>query len=697
MLRRIGRICGAVVCTLVTLFSWTNRPAHGAAAPASEFYVLKGDYKEITDKGTIRFLVHGGADYLPRAKDPRAAERALAEDLAKRLGVKAVFVSVAEQDDLIDQLNDGHGDVIIGSFAVTAGRSKLIGFSRPIRFVDQWVVTHANDISIQSLEDLADQDVTVREGSSYAEALNNTGLKGLRINVAPETMQTFDLLQKVGRGDEKITVADSDLFESAKAFAPNIRAAFKLVEKQPIAWGLRRNNPELKAAIDAFLVEEALTSGEDEIYFAGLNEIKKRKILRVLTANTSSTFFIYKGEQLGFEYELAREFAKSLDVLLEIIIPPSRAALLEYLDSGKADLIAAGMTRTPEREKRYAFSAPYQFVSELLIVPAKDKTTKGLNDLKGKTISVRKSSSYYETLMTMQDSLGFKIALLPEDLETEDILTQVGAGKIAATVADSNIVQLELTYNNNIRSVGPLGDIREIGWMMRRDQSELKKEADSFFKHLYKEPLYNILVKKYFKDFKGGSAQQKLRADRGGQLSPYDALVKKHSRAYELDWRFITAQMYQESNFNPGATSWVGAKGLMQVMPRTAQELRIDNLEDPNNGILAGVRVMARYSNYFNSPEISARDRLRFALASYNCGPGHVYDARDLATEMGLDPNRWFGHVEKAMALLSKPEIAKKVRYGYCRCEEPINYVTQIQNRYDHYVQIVPMVDVAKH
>jgi len=113
-------------------------------------------------------------------------------------------------------------------------------------------------------------------------------------------------------------------------------------------------------------------------------------------------------------------------------------------------LIVAGMTRTPEREKKFAFSARYQFVSELLIVPAKDKTTKGLPDLKGKAISVRKSSSYYETLMNFRDSLGFKIELLPEDLETENILAQMAAGKIAATVADSNIVQLELSYNNNI-------------------------------------------------------------------------------------------------------------------------------------------------------------------------------------------------------------------------------------------------------
>ena len=186
------------------------------------------------------------------------------------------------------------------------------------------------------------------------------------------------------------------------------------------------------------------------------------------------------------------------------------------------------------------------------------------------------------------------------------------------TVADSNIVQLELTYNNNIRSVGPLGDVVEIGWMMRQNQNELKSEVDAFMKKLYKGTFYNIMVNKYFKNFKGGHSEQKLRADRGGQLSPHDPLVKKHARAHEMDWPLITAQIYQESLFDPKATSWVGAKGLMQVMPRTAQEVRIGNLEDPNNGILAGIRVMAQYLNYFNSPEISAKDRIRFALASYN-------------------------------------------------------------------------------
>jgi membrane-bound lytic murein transglycosylase F len=682
MTRGVGMLALCLAAFLPALV-WAQ-----TAAPPS--YTLKGDLSEIKGKGTLRFLYYGEADHLPRSGDPRAAERALAEAMAQKLNLTPVFVPVGEQDDLITELNDGHGDVVIGSFSVTTERSKRIAFSRPIRFVDQLVVVNAADTSVQELADLTGRDVTVREGSAYAEALRNANVKGIRIKAAPETLQTLDILQKVSRGEEKITVADSDLYATALSFAANLRSPFHLVDRQPIAWGLRRTNPDLKAVIDEYLVENALTAGQGAPRMVDLEEIKQRKVLRVLTRNTSTTFFVYRGEQLGFEFELAREFAKSLGVRLQMIIPPSREALLQYLAEGRGDLVAAGMTRTPEREKKYAFSAPYQFVSELLVVSSRDTKTRGLTDLKDKTISVRKSSSYYETLTNLQDRLGFKIELLPEELETEDALAQVGDGKIFATVADSNIVELELTYNSKIRSVGPLGDIGEIGWVMRQDQPALKGEVDAFMKKLYKGTFYNLMVSKYFKNSKKTLTGPGVRPDRGGNLSPYDSLVKKHARTYELDWRLITAQMYQESGFNPKVTSWVGAKGLMQVMPRTGQELKVTNLEDPDQGILAGTKLMARYSNLFNSPDIPAKDRIRFALASYNCGPGHIDDARGLAKEMGLDQNKWFGNVAQALLLLSKREIAKKARYGYCRCEEPVKYVSEIQERYDLYVKIVP-------
>jgi peptidoglycan lytic transglycosylase F len=675
--------------TLVLMQLVTTATEDEHTSPA---YTLTGDLPEIKQKGIIRFLVHGEVDHLSRGGDPRVIEQELARDFAKKLGLKPLFVPVAEPDDLISELNKGFGDVIVAAFAITPERNKQIAFSRPIRFVDQVIVVRASDTSIQGIDDLSGQEVTVRPSSSYAEALRGLKEKGIRIKSAPENLDTFDLLQKVGRGEENITVSDSDIFAAAFSFEPNIRSPFKLIEKQPIAWGVRKNSNNLKAAMDAFLVEHALTEYKSGAYFADLGKIKQRKVLRVLTRNSSNTFFIYKGEQLGFEYELAQEFAKSLDVRLEIIVPPTREALFQYLEEGKGDLIAAGLTRTPEREQKFVFSTPYQFVNELLIVPAKDTTTKGLSDLKGKKIYVRKSSSYYETLSSLKDVLGFEIEILPEDLETEDILSQVGAGKITATLADSNIVEMELTYNDNIRSVGPIGDLKEIGWVIRKDQPELKAAVDVFLKKLYKGVFYNITVKKYFKNPKQMRiATGRFPTDKKNQLSPYDAFTKKHARAYEFDWRLVTSQMYQESRFDPNTTSWVGAKGLMQLMPRTAQELKINDVVDPNNGILAGVMLMARYMSLFNDPGVKGKDRIRFALASYNCGPGHVQDARLLAKDMGLNPNKWFGEVEKVMLLLGKPEIAKKARYGYCRCDEPVKYVSKIQSRYDTYTTLVPL------
>jgi extracellular solute-binding protein (family 3) len=232
-------------------------------------------------------------------------------------------------------------------------------------------------------------------------------------------------------------------------------------------------------------------------------------------------------------------------VRLEIIVPPSREALFQYLDEGRGDLVAAGLTKTPEREQKYAFSAPYQFVNELLVVPAGDTTTRTLADLKGKKIAARKSSSYYQTLKDFQGELGFQIDVLPEDLETEDVLVEVGERKIAATLADSSIVQIELTYNDAIRSAGPVGDVKEVGWAMRENQHELKAAADGYLKQLYKSTIYNMTVAKYFTNAKQRRfGTRAARSDKaGGQLSPYDALVKKHARTWELDWRLVTSQI----------------------------------------------------------------------------------------------------------------------------------------------------------
>src|SRR5262249_28326593 len=180
MYARIRTLLISAACGLVALTLGPILGVDAADAPSAPVYVVKGDLAEVKSKGAIRFLVHGDADYLPRAGDPRAAEHALAEDLARKLGLNAVFVPVAEQDDLITELSEGRGDVIVGSLAITAERSKRIAFSRPIRFIDQLVVVRASDTAVQQLSDLAGQEVVVREGSSYAEALRAAKVKDIK-------------------------------------------------------------------------------------------------------------------------------------------------------------------------------------------------------------------------------------------------------------------------------------------------------------------------------------------------------------------------------------------------------------------------------------------------------------------------------------------------------------------------------------
>ncbi len=682
----------SVSLSLMVLGGMLGGETSAGARPAGAEALATGDLPAIRKAGALRLLVTA-PEHLQRAGDPKREELALAVAFARKLELRAIPIAVSDRSQLIPALRAGRGDVIVGSLAVTPERADAVAFTRPVRFVAQLVVVPKAERAVRRPADLAGRTVTVRASSSYAAALARlqARVKGLRIKPAGETEDTFDLIQKVARGEEAITVADSDILEAALTFEPGVKAAFALTERDPIAWGIRKENPALKAALDAFLVERALTGSKERTgRRVDLDAIKRRGALRVLTRNSSTTYFLHRGEELGFEYELAREFARTLGVRLELVIPPSRDALAQYLREGKGDLVAAGLAVTAERSREFAFTAPYNRVSELLVVPAKNRTTQSLADLRGRKIAVRLSSSYHQALAPLQARHGFELLAVAEDEETEDILEAVEDGKYDATVADSNIVDVELTFSDGIRSVSPIGDPRDVAWMLRKDQPKLKAAADRFIRKIYRSTLYNLMMAKYFKNERQMRvAASEDRSDKAGQLSPYDDLVKKYAAMYELDWRLVTSQMYQESRFDPGARSWVGALGLMQVMPRTAREVGVGDVRKPEQGIHAGVKVLARYSGIFQDSEISETDRIHFALAAYNCGPGHVADGRRLAADLKLDATRWFGHVEKAMPLLAKRRFARTARHGYCRCSEPVKYVSEIQSRYESYSKLI--------
>jgi membrane-bound lytic murein transglycosylase F len=257
-------------------------------------------------------------------------------------------------------------------------------------------------------------------------------------------------------------------------------------------------------------------------------------------------------------------------------------------------------------------------------------------------------------------------------------------------VADSNIVKRFQTYRQDVQGSLILSEVKPLAFSIRQDAPKLLAAVNAFVTKHRDSKSAGRLYKKYFEDEKRIRRVQPTVGK--GQISPYDDLIRKYARKYGLDWRLVAAQMFQESGFDPKAKSWAGARGLMQVMPRTAREMGFDpkDLYDPETSIAAGTLYMHRMIK-LKSPNLPLDERYRFALASYNAGYGHVIDARKIARTQGKNRNRWFGSVEDAIVLLEKPEYWKKARHGYCRGSEPRTYVQNIERYYKVFSDKAPL------
>ncbi len=685
-------------------------------APAASSYVEKGDLAALQKRGALRVLVFGGGEsFLPRQGTPESYERTLVERFAESLGgegaaLRAEFIRAAEYDELFRLLDEGKGDLIAARTTVTDERAARVSFTRPLKVVREVLVAKKGASGLpKSIAELAGKRVHVREASSYAESLRALAAKeapGLEVVAVPAHLDDEQVVHAVGEGEYALTVIDSDTLQAIEAYNDDVQALFSIREGRQIAWAVRRDAKALKAAADAFLIEHALT-GHTRRQFAGdLDGIRARRVLRVLTRNNGVTYFLHKGRQLGFEYELATRIAKDLGVRLEVVVPPANDQLIDWLNDGRGDLIAASYTANEARRADVDFSAPYLFVDPMLVGKRGMKDPpRTLADLAGRDIHVRAGSSYFERLKELQARHGpFTITVVPEDQETEDILARVVSGEVPLTVADSHILAVEQTYRDDLVGLFPLataaegaldpigkpaGGARPIAFAVRKSAPQLKAFLDGWVKKNYRGVEYNILKRRYFDDKRRIVEVNQGRMSTSGQLSPYDALLQRYAAEYDLDWRLLAAQAYQESRFDPNAESWVGAQGLFQVMPATGAELGFRDLKDPEQGTHAGVKYMAGLIQQFE-PTLPLKERVRFALASYNVGRGHVLDARRLAREQGWDADKWFGNVAKAMLLLQEDRYARRARHGYCRGEEPVAYVSQIQTRYDAYAKLVP-------
>lgn len=432
-----------------------------------------------------------------------------------------------------------------------------------------------------------------------------------------------------------------------------------------------------------------------------LPTILKTGKLRVLAENSSTSYFIYRGKKMGFEYEMLREFARELGVELEIITVDNLDDINRMLNRGEGDLIACNYTVSIGRKKEIDFTVPYLTTKQVLVQqkpagwenldPAsyKRKVLHDPTQLARKKVAVWNNSSYYQRLVNLQEEIGDSIYIQPisGDFSAEDLIEQVSEGTIPYTVVEKNVAEVNSKFYDNIDVDLEVSFNQRIAFGVRKTSPLLKAKMNEWLLRFVQQPSFKYMKYKYFElaqiTINSKEEQSSLG---GGQLSKYDLIFKREAGKYGWDWRLLASLAYQESKFNPNAVSFGGAYSMMQFMPGTGPKYGVYPSSPPEVQIAGGMRKL--YADFQNWKDIpSVEQRQKFALASYNAGLGHIKDAQRLAVKHGLNPRKWDGNVEEMVKNLSHRNYYRDplVKHGAMRGTHTAKYVASIFSRYRTY------------
>ena len=422
---------------------------------------------------------------------------------------------------------------------------------------------------------------------------------------------------------------------------------------------------------------------------ADLPEIQARGTLRVLTRNNYSCFFLYRGEERGFEYELARKFAEELGVKIEVVIPPHASDLIPWLRAGKGDLVAASIPFQELASRGVASSRPYDFTRVAVVVRKDNEALKSILDLPGHQVWVRKDLHLLEHLQALNRRLKGKIKIIPlrSEFDLEDVLVLLSQGKIDATVAYSHMAELEINYYPNLKIAFEISGDLPLSWQVRKSSPLLLEAANRFWEKTYRSTFHNMLMRRYYIYSPARYRQAHWQVKEKGQISPYDRLIRKYAEKNGLEWTLLAALIYEESRFDPEAESFTGALGLTQLTTTTAYALGISNPVEPRAAIRGGARYLRQLRDSFGS--VPEAERMNFALAADLVGTEHIRAAQDLAWQKNLNPKGWIGGIKETLPLLVEKEYYQKSKSGYCPCGAVVEYVKSVLDRAEIYRTLV--------
>jgi len=432
--------------------------------------------------------------------------------------------------------------------------------------------------------------------------------------------------------------------------------------------------------------------GTDEVTY-DLPQMKDSGELVVLTLYSSTSYFIYRGQEMGFQYELSEQFAKSLGLKLRIEVARNVPDLVRKLRNGEGDMIAYNLPITKELKDSVTYCGEEVVTHQVIVQRAggKGKVLTDVTQLVGKEVYV-KPGKYFDRLTNLNKELGggIKIRKVEADsITVEDLITQVYQGKIDYTVCDNDLARLNTTYYPNLDIRLPISFDQRASWAVRKECPLLAEAANKWHKENLTSPAYNASMKRYFEISKS-IIHSPILSLREGKISHFDKLFKKYAKEIDWDWRLLASLAYTESNFDTTAVSWAGARGLMQLMPVTARAMGLPpgKESNPEESIKAAVKYIDA-TNRALKVIPDKKERIKFILASYNAGLGHISDAMALARKYGKNELVWEHNVEKFILLKSNEEYFTDpvCKNGYFRGIETYNFVRDILSRYEVYKQ----------
>jgi membrane-bound lytic murein transglycosylase F len=447
----------------------------------------------------------------------------------------------------------------------------------------------------------------------------------------------------------------------------------------------------LFSGVQCTFFEERLEKAFKPPYILDLPGIQTRGTIRVAVDNNSTSYYIYRGRRMGYEFELIRDLGKNLGVQVEYLVISDIEQAFQALEEGRADLIAMNLESSPERNSRVSFTHYLGTMSTVVVGKTGSQQPTTWEKIGKDTVYVRKGAVYEKQLLAIKDSLQMGFVVSVSDEHEETLIDQIADGKIKWTVADRNIAKANQTYYPGLDASLKVSEDGAISWALRKNSPKLLNAVNAWLAEKKKKFVPELYAKYFLSPrnsfFRANSPFSSLG---GKKISVFDDMIRNAAEELGWDWRLLAALVYKESGFDTTAVSYAGAEGLLQLMPVTLQRFGVTDPNDPVQSLSGGVRYLQYLDKFWRERVPDSKERIRFILASYNIGQGHVEDAWRLTMKYGKNTRSW-KDVSLFLNLKSDPEYYRDpiVRSGFAKGHIAVNYVRDVLSLFESYKTLV--------